>query len=860
MADRILEQVRDVLLRVVEAGDAGLLRAALSGQHVPTPGDGLDYGDFLHMGLELAPAHLDIQERLTHLAAGLIQERTVPMRACLGRFMSLEQQGEHYGMDSKELFPDSMYLYNLFLFCGQFPRSGEMFQALWEFHQTGMEWGKWVMWRGPLQRVLDRALAVHQIDARLEPYWLRHFDHAQPSGMPLSEMDQDRMINGWMGLLWIPSEEGLFSLERINRGFSRLSSLLANRPEADRLFYRLLNMMQKAYIRSHTYWVQQWSPYLSEWPNELKVAAALHWTPILGLDEDLRIVWNGWTTAVRRAILLEARENHWFTLLFGHLASPTEILRIKKELSRFFKVESLHAPVSQGTVRHQEKKIDHEHTKKHIKVSDALNRVQKVMDSLRIELKKRHFQKARQFVEDLVRQQEHEGTPLEHIAKTYSNAATIARQFSCFDWALELYEQAQGLLVNDPFVDTGLAEVLHSLNRHEEALKYYQETVRLWPTDVVARSGLANVLHSLNRLEEALEYYRETMTLWPEDVVARNGVADVLHSLNRHEEALEYYRETVTLWPEDVFARCGVADVLHSLNRLEEALEYYRETVTLWPENVVARNGLADVLHSLHRLEEALEYYRETVRLWPEDVVARTGLAEVLRDLGHFDQAETILRENLQRWPHNRVIPHALANLLRRRGAYEEGLKLVPEPQKVVTLHDQYDLHLRGMIFLERWAEGDGNEAARHFQKGLDSAPSKQQKAIWLKGLILTALKDQRYQDATQLSEQLQSMETLDATGQLLLLHSLARAGAEHREAARQTAEELKISATTWQETLQRALAATLAAIIQAFSLNQPYLLYDLEAEKQALALEIEISIRFLLLLSSRRVVAYLRY
>jgi tetratricopeptide (TPR) repeat protein len=185
--------------------------------------------------------------------------------------------------------------------------------------------------------------------------------------------------------------------------------------------------------------------------------------------------------------------------------------------------------------------------------------------------------------------------------------------------------------------------------------------------------------------------------------------------------------------------------VLKAQERFAEAEGLYRETAAQFPNNVFVRTGLAEVLKAQGRFAEAEILYRETAAQFPNDAVARNGLAEVLKAQGRFAEAETLYREVVVQFPNDRVSRHGLANLLRGRGSLGEALHLVPEPSELRGLEDYYDLHLRGMIFLE---QGNVGLAIAAFKRGHEGNPPRRTRLYFQGAMAIARLSQGRFEEA----------------------------------------------------------------------------------------------------------------
>ncbi len=166
-----------------------------------------------------------------------------------------------------------------------------------------------------------------------------------------------------------------------------------------------------------------------------------------------------------------------------------------------------------------------------------------VLDEFANQLADGNEARARKYLDELVEEQNREGTEGELIAMTLSNAAASAKEAGYYELASEFYENAIQQNDDDPVPHCGLAEALKAQDRFDEAEALYRETITKWPAAVVARTGLAEVLKAQDRFDEAETLYRKTISRWPVNAVAKHSLANLLGQKNRYDEAFELIPE-----------------------------------------------------------------------------------------------------------------------------------------------------------------------------------------------------------------------------------------------------------------------------------------------------------------------------
>jgi tetratricopeptide (TPR) repeat protein len=315
------------------------------------------------------------------------------------------------------------------------------------------------------------------------------------------------------------------------------------------------------------------------------------------------------------------------------------------------------------------------------------------------------------------------------------------------------------------------------MGRFDQALEVYDEAVQLFPHNVIARSGRAEVLKAMGRFDQALKAYGEAVQLFPRHVIARSGRAEVLKAMGRFEQALEAYDETVQLFPHDAIARNGRAEVLKAMGRFDQALKAYDEAVQLFPRHVIARSGRAEVLKAMGRFDQALKAYDEGVQLFPHDAIARNGRAEVLKAMGRFDQALASYLETQKLFSHNPYTLCGAASVLLLMGRLEEAKLLLLPDSSPVSQGDWVKYHIMAMIYMK--TEGSLDEAVRRLSHGVQHAPWRESKHVFMNSLAVASIKKQEYVAALEvLKQDIGVLDIVEKQKRLALMsHSQAAIG-----------------------------------------------------------------------------------
>jgi tetratricopeptide (TPR) repeat protein len=143
---------------------------------------------------------------------------------------------------------------------------------------------------------------------------------------------------------------------------------------------------------------------------------------------------------------------------------------------------------------------------------------------------------------------------------------------------------------------SGLAEILKESGRLAEAEAIYRQAIEDFPTNSFVRNGLAELLKETGRLAEAEAIYRQAIMDFPNNAVARTGLAEILKETGHLAEAEAVYRQAMVDFPTNSFVRNGLAELLKETGRLIEAAAVYRQAMVDFPTNAIAPIGLAAVL------------------------------------------------------------------------------------------------------------------------------------------------------------------------------------------------------------------------------------------------------------------------
>jgi tetratricopeptide (TPR) repeat protein len=169
------------------------------------------------------------------------------------------------------------------------------------------------------------------------------------------------------------------------------------------------------------------------------------------------------------------------------------------------------------------------------------------------------------------------------------------------------------------------AQLLASLERHDEALDLYDRYVMYRPDDESALLGRGELLLRMGRLDEAIEQYRAAAKRWPESAMSLNALGYTLADrTDEYREAEKLIRKALEYDPDSPAIIDSLGWVLYKQGEYEEALAELQRAYERLDDHEVAAH-IVEVLDALGRRDEALEVL--------EDAESRHTDSELLDDV-----------------------------------------------------------------------------------------------------------------------------------------------------------------------------------------------------------------------------------
>lgn len=162
------------------------------------------------------------------------------------------------------------------------------------------------------------------------------------------------------------------------------------------------------------------------------------------------------------------------------------------------------------------------------------------------------------------------------------------------------------------------AQLLASLDRHDEALEEYDRAVSFRPDNEGMALGRAELLLQMGRLDAAVKAYRGAVKRWPNSAMSLNALGYTLADrTDEYREAEKLIRKALKLDPESPAIIDSMGWVLYKRGKHEAALEQLEIAYEKFPDPEVAAH-LVEVLAVLDREDEALELLEASELKHPE--------------------------------------------------------------------------------------------------------------------------------------------------------------------------------------------------------------------------------------------------
>lgn len=162
------------------------------------------------------------------------------------------------------------------------------------------------------------------------------------------------------------------------------------------------------------------------------------------------------------------------------------------------------------------------------------------------------------------------------------------------------------------------AQILVSIDRHDEALEIFDQAIAYRPNDEGLQLSRAELTLRMGRVDDAIDQYRKTMKRWPESAMSINALGYTLADrTDRYDEAAKLIKKALKMAPNSAAIIDSWGWVLHKQGKNEEALGYLEDAYEKLRDPEVAGH-IVEVLMAMDRQEDAWQTLEEAELLFPE--------------------------------------------------------------------------------------------------------------------------------------------------------------------------------------------------------------------------------------------------
>ena len=158
--------------------------------------------------------------------------------------------------------------------------------------------------------------------------------------------------------------------------------------------------------------------------------------------------------------------------------------------------------------------------------------------------------------------------------------------------ARQYFQQALGLVSDNPDVHYGLATVCFLLNDLPTSVHHFKEVTRLDPHRAGAYINLGAVCNRLEQYDEAIPYLRRGIQLDMNRAEGYYNLGLVYRRKGQFDMAIQAYREAVRVNPRMADAHYNIANIYREMGQFRSAIAHYRQALEIRPNWEKAYRGL----------------------------------------------------------------------------------------------------------------------------------------------------------------------------------------------------------------------------------------------------------------------------
>ena len=163
------------------------------------------------------------------------------------------------------------------------------------------------------------------------------------------------------------------------------------------------------------------------------------------------------------------------------------------------------------------------------------------------------------------------------------------------------------------------AQLLASMDRHDEALDEYDRVVAYRPNDQEIHLGRAALLLRMDRLDDAIAQYRHAVKRWPDSAITLNALGYTLADrTDEYAEAAKLIRKALRISPNSPAIMDSWGWVLYRQGKNDEALDTLEPAYEQFHDPEIVGH-IVEVMRALNRHVEADEKLSEAILMFPEN-------------------------------------------------------------------------------------------------------------------------------------------------------------------------------------------------------------------------------------------------
>ncbi|WP_294351272.1 tetratricopeptide repeat protein, partial [uncultured Clostridium sp.] len=227
----------------------------------------------------------------------------------------------------------------------------------------------------------------------------------------------------------------------------------------------------------------------------------------------------------------------------------------------------------------------------------------------------------------------------------YSNRAGTKYGLRKYEEAIEDYNKAIELDVDNYRFYNRRGNAKYSLGQYEESIEDYSKAIELNPKDSVLYGNRGNSKYKAKKYKEAIEDYNKAIELDKDNYRFYNYKGRAKKELGKYEESIEDYSKAIDLKPTNPILYSNRGNAKCELKNYEEAIEDYNKAIEIGKCNYRFYNRRGNAKYALKKYEEAIEDYKKALYRNNKDYRAFHSLWLACKELSEIKYEVNITEE-----------------------------------------------------------------------------------------------------------------------------------------------------------------------------------------------------------------------